>query len=264
MNHTAPDGCRIHYESAGRGGPRVLLIPGLGGDGRFWSGVAADLAGDHRLVIADHRGAGQSDRPAGPYSIATIANDMAGILATTGGPAHVVGHSTGGAVAQVLALDHPELVESLVISAAWARPDARFVALFRARAALIEAGLAEAYQELTHVLGHEAAYLDHHDEALAEAVRLAPERLRPYPVTARRIMMLLDHDRLAELGRIQKPTLVVAAEGDQLIPLAMSAEIADAIPGATLACVPGAHFHPQSNPERLASLVRDFIGRRTP
>ncbi|MFT4150665.1 MAG: alpha/beta fold hydrolase [Paracoccaceae bacterium] len=264
MIHTAADGCRIHYETMGRCGPRVLLIPGLGGDGRFWAGVAADLAGDHRLIIADHRGAGRSDRPNGPYSIPQIAADMAAILRETGGPAHVVGHSTGGAVAQVLALDHAGLILTLTLSASWAQADARFVAMFRARAAMIGAGLAEAYQDMTHVLGHEAAYLEANAPALAAAVAAAPERLAPFAVTERRVRMLLDHDRLADLPRIAVPALVVAAEADEMCPPPMSRRMAEAIPGATLAMVPGAHFHPAAHPDRLAGLVRGFIARTCP
>lgn len=263
MIHTAPDGCRIHYELQGDQGPRLLLIPGLGGDGRFWAGVAEDLARDHRLIIPDHRGAGRSDRPDTAYSIAGIAGDMAGLLSATGGAAHVVGHSTGGAVAQDLALDHPDLVQSLVISASWARADARFAAMFRARAAVIAAGLPEAYQELTHVLGHEAAWLEAHAAEMAAAVAAAPEKLAPFAVTARRVRMLLDHDRLDDLPRIALPALVIAAEADEMTPPPMSQAIAAAIPGARLACVPGAHFHPVAAPGPMAALIRGFVGRLT-
>lgn len=264
MIHTAADGCRIHYEIQGKAAPRILLIPGLGGDGRFWTGVAAELGRDHRLIIADHRGAGRSDRPEGPYSLPQIAADMAAILQETGGPAHVVGHSTGGALAQILALDHADLVQSVTISASWARADTRFAALFRARAALIAAGLAEAYQELTHVLGHEPDYLDANATAMRAAVSSAAEKLSPFSVTMQRVSMLLDHDRLADLHRIALPALVIAAEADEMTPPHMSRAIAAAIPGAELVLVPGAHFYPVAHPDRLAGPVRGFIARIRP
>lgn len=72
---SAADGCQIYYERTGIG-PTVALIPGLGGDGRFWSGVASRLADRFDLIIMDHRGAGRSERPNTPYSIATIADDL--------------------------------------------------------------------------------------------------------------------------------------------------------------------------------------------
>ncbi len=75
----ASDGCRVHYETEGEGAP-LVLIPGLGGDGRFWAAVAPHLRDRFRLIIVDHRGAGRSDRPIGPYSIGRIARDIIEIL----------------------------------------------------------------------------------------------------------------------------------------------------------------------------------------
>src|SRR5215213_2437653 len=119
-NFIAEDGCCIYYETIGESGPRIVLIPGLGGDGRFWGGVIETLKVRYQLVVVDHRGAGRSDRPHGPYTVRQIAADVAGILTVTGGAAHIVGHSTGGAVAQELALSHRMLGLSYTISSSWA------------------------------------------------------------------------------------------------------------------------------------------------
>ena len=159
----AADGCSLYYERTGSG-PPVVLIPGLGGDGRFWGGVVTALKDRFDLVVVDHRGAGRSDRPAGRYSIGGIADDMLAIMDQERiAAAHLVGHSTGGAIVQTIALDAPERARSLVISGSWDRSDARFRAAFEARAALLDAGLAEAYQKLTHVFGYDPAYIDAHE-----------------------------------------------------------------------------------------------------
>lgn len=260
----ADDGCRIHYETFGDAGPRIALIPGLGGDGRFWNGVVAALADGHRLVVVDHRGAGRSDRPAGPCSIRRIAADVAGILRQTGGAAHVVGHSTGGAVAQELALDHRALGSSYTISSSWARGDARFRALFAARAELLEAGLAETYQRLTHVFGYPPSYLDAHAERLEAAVAAAPSALAPLAVAAARVRMLLDHDRLDDLPSVSAPVQVLAAQDDILIPPALSRAVADAVAGASFVALAGAHFHPLTDPAPFAAAVRRFIAGKSP
>lgn len=256
---TAADGCRIHYETFGATGPRLILIPGLGGDGRFWAGVVRLLEADHRLIVTDHRGAGRSDRPEGRYAIPLIAGDVAGLLRSTGGPAHIIGHSTGGAIAQVLALDHAGLGLSYTISSSWARPDARFRALFSARAELVEAGLAETYQRLGHVLCHEPSYLEAHAGQLEAAVAAAPQTLAPLTVAVARVRMLLDHDRLADLPRIAAPVQVIAATGDILTPAALTQAIAAAIPAARYTSIDGAHFHPLANPEGFAAIIRRFI-----
>ena len=263
MIHIAADGARIHYETTGEAGPLLALVPGLGGDGRWWSGVVADLAVDHRLVVIDHRGAGRSDRPRQTYSIAGIAADVAEILATLPEPAHVVGHSTGGAVAQHIGLDHPHLARSLVLSSTWARGDARFRALFRARAAMLRAGQVAAYQRLTNVLAHTADYLAAHEDELEAGVAGVAEKLAPLEVTAARIEMLLDHDLLDDLPRIALPTLVIGAEADEITPFPMSETLATAIPGARLVRVAGAHFHPLADPVGFAGLLRGFLGEVT-
>lgn len=255
----AQDGCRIHYETFGDRGPQVLLIPGLGGDGRFWVGVVEELRDAFRLTVVDHRGAGRSDRPDAPYSIGRIAADFAEIAALLGGPFHVVGHSTGGAVAQVLALDHPGVGLSFTISSSWARSDERFRTLFIARAQLLENGLVEAYQRLTHVFGHEGAYLEAHADRLEAAVQAAFTALAPLDVAARRVRMLLDHDRLDDLHRIDRPVHVLVADADILTPPDLSTLVAEAIPGSVLTSLAGAHFHPKDRPEQFAAAIRRFI-----
>lgn len=256
---SATDGCDIYYETFGQRGPKIMLIPGLGGDGRFWGYVVEELRHDFRLTVVDHRGAGRSGRPEGPYSIGQIASDFAAIADLQGGDLHIVGHSTGGAVAQTLALDHAELGLSYTISSSWAQADERFRTLFIARAELLEGGLAEAYQRLTHIFGHEAEYLQTNMEWLDKAVKAATQALAPLAVTAGRVRMLLDHDRLGELHRITKPVHVILADGDILTPPQLSRVVADAIPNSVMTSLPGAHFHPQTRPHQFAIAIRKFI-----
>ncbi len=255
----ARDGITLHYDRRGAG-PPVVLIPGLGGDGRFWNGVADQLEQRFDLIIVDHRGAGRSDRPAGHYSIQGIAEDVLAIMDHAGvAAAHLVGHSTGGTIVQTLALDAPERARTLVISASWERPDARFRALFQARLALIEAGLAGPYQMLSHVLGYDARWCDAYERELAAAIASAPQTLAPLDVTAARIRMLFAFDRSAELGAISHPTLVIGATDDAMIPFHHAERLARLIPGARLLAVAGGHFYPRTAPVPFAEAVSSFI-----
>jgi aminoacrylate hydrolase len=261
---TASDGCRIHYEVSGSG-PAVVFVPGLGGDGRFWTGVLRALPQHYTFIVADHRGAGRSDRPEGPYSIGQIAADVIGILDQEKcGQAHFVGHSTGGAVVQTIALDHGERALSAVISGSWARSDARFRTIFNVRLALLEAGLAETYQNLAHFLSYPDDYLASHEAELFARASEAGGALQPFSVVAARIRMLLDFDRLADLSRIKLPTLVIGAGDDALLPSYYSRQIADAIPHARFHELSGGHFFPVVHPADFAARIEAFIQQVSP
>ena len=128
----------IHYEEAGQG-PPLLLVPGLSGVGAFWSAQIAEFSRDFRVITHDHRGAGQSTHSRIKYSVEQMAADVVRFMDALGiDRAHLVGHSTGGAIGQVLAQDHADRLASLVLSATWAGPDPYFRRLF-----VMELGVAD-------------------------------------------------------------------------------------------------------------------------
>lgn len=276
--HIADDGCRIHVRldgpRLGSAGLPLVLIPGLGGEGAFWQGVADRLAPHHSLIRIDHRGAGQSERPdpgpqdgaatgtatGGVYTIPRIARDVLGVLDDLGlTRAHVIGHSTGGMIGQTLATKAPERLAGLVVSASWDRVDLRFRLIFEARLALLEQAGPVAYHKLTQALGYDPDWIEAHAPALAAELAAAPARLEPLAVQAARIRMLLDHDVHDRLGAIRSPTLVMGGLDDALIPYAYSRRLARAIPGARLVEMRGGHFYPRAHPDRFATEVSVFL-----
>lgn len=116
----APNGVALAYrERAPRGGTHpvpVVLVHGMGGDGRTWAGFARALVRTGRRVVAiDLRGHGRSAR-AGSYRFAEFAADVAGLCAHLGfGTVDLVGHSLGGHVGSLVAQRHPGLVRRLVL-----------------------------------------------------------------------------------------------------------------------------------------------------
>jgi aminoacrylate hydrolase len=257
---SAPDGCELYYETGGDGEDTILFIPGLGGDGRFWNGVRAALPSGLSHIVVDHRGAGRCGRPGGRYTIDLITSDVITILDhLCARRVHVVGHSTGGAVAQSLGIDHADRVASLVISASWERADPRFRLLFGARRMMIDAGLFESYQALTQVFGFDPAYLEQEAERLEEDRRLASDKLRPASVTSARIAMLIDFDRSEDLARITAPTLVIGSRNDILVPFHHSIALSEAIAGARLAEMAGGHFYPVTHPFQMAGFIASHL-----
>ncbi len=122
MPHAQVGDIKLFYEEHGSGDP-LVLIPGLGSGTGLFSTVVQRLADRHRVVVIDPRGGGESDKPAGPYSIGQMTDDVAGLMGALGiTRTHVMGYSMGGKIALQLAADHPELVDHLILAATSAGP----------------------------------------------------------------------------------------------------------------------------------------------
>ena len=114
MRAATDDGEQLFVEESGNGDP-VLLVQGLGYASWAWR-EQAPLAEHVRLIAFDNRGAGRSSKPETGYSMARMASDAVTVLEAIGGPpAHVMGVSMGGYIAQMLALQRPDLVRSLIL-----------------------------------------------------------------------------------------------------------------------------------------------------
>jgi pimeloyl-ACP methyl ester carboxylesterase len=106
----------LRWVETGSGSPTVLLDAAGGEPGSLaWAAVMPMVAARTRVVAYDRAGLGASD-PVWPLDLSTQADDLAAVIRATGnGPAVVVGHSWGGLLAQVVALQHPELVAGMVL-----------------------------------------------------------------------------------------------------------------------------------------------------
>ena len=106
----------LHTTGYGEAGPRVVLLHGLFGQGRNFTGVAKALADRSRVLLVDLPNHGRSGWTA-EVSYPAMADQLADLLEQTsnGQPWAVVGHSMGGKVAMTLALNRPQLVERLCV-----------------------------------------------------------------------------------------------------------------------------------------------------
>ena len=257
--------CHLYYEQHGGGFP-VLFITGLNGYASFWREQIPAFAKEFEVVVHDHRGIGQSDHSRISYTVERLAADVIGLMDRLGiKKAHLVGHSTGGAIAQILAIEHPARLASVVIAASWTKVDAYFRRLFGLRKEILNhLGPAQYLQAGTLFL-YPPAYIAQHNEKLRqmEAQHLATFSA-PEIVTSR-IDAILAFDRVAELGKIKTPALIMGAQDDVITPLYFSEELARLIPGAEVKIFSqGGHCFPQVSPRIFNNAVLPFLKAHTP
>ena len=251
---------QIYYEEAGQGEP-LLLVPGLGGQGSFWGQQVEAFKHDFRVIVHDHRGAGRSTHSQIKYSVEQMADDVLRLMdALRIDSAHLVGHSTGGAIGQVIALDQPRRLRSLVLSATWGGPDPFFRRLFEARKEVLLTHGIEAYLRSSILMLAPPEWVSRNDAALTELHRTQAAVWPPREVVASRIDAIVAFDRRRRLAEIGVPTLVIVAQDDMVTPRFYSDELAKAIPGAAYTVLDGGgHYAPQIAPEPYNRALGAFL-----
>jgi pimeloyl-ACP methyl ester carboxylesterase len=120
MDRAKLDGVELEYQAVGSGEPVLLIPPGPLADGFLPFLTQEALADRYRLIQYHRRGQVGSSRATPPVSYAEQAADAFGLLSHLGvSRAHLVGHSTGANVALQLALDRPEVVQTLALLEPW-------------------------------------------------------------------------------------------------------------------------------------------------
>ena len=118
------NGVTLHYDLRGpQGAPPVVFSNSLGTTRQMWNAQVAAMAGRFRCLSYDTRGHGLSPVVTTPFSIADLADDLAGLIEHVFGktPVHVVGLSLGGMTGMSLAIRRPDLVASLTPMATFAK-----------------------------------------------------------------------------------------------------------------------------------------------
>jgi pimeloyl-ACP methyl ester carboxylesterase len=190
-----------------------------------------------------------------------MADDAAALLrALDVSQAHVAGFSMGSAIAQEVALRHPDLVSSLVLVSTYARAEALFRAQLNFWRWLPEVapGEREFFEAFfTWVYTPRA----HEDGTVAEIVEEAMAFPHQQPVEAfqAQVDVCLAHDTSGRLSEIAAPTLVIAGEFDVILPPRCGRVVADEIPGAQFEVMPEQAHQPfQEVPQAFNELVDAF------
>jgi 3-oxoadipate enol-lactonase len=260
----ATDGTRLHYQVVGRpSGDPVLMIQGLGTDMSGWTLQRLAFSTRFRTVALDNRGAGRSDKPFGRYTLDEMAADAVAVLDDAGvDSAHVMGASMGGAIAQLVALRHPERVRSLVLACTACRNHQWRRELLTEWASIAnERGMGEMARRAAHWVMAPRS-VRRFWPAVGWLGPLAMG-LPPHAFTSQ-VRAILDapEEMVDVLATLDVPTLVVVGNQDILTPRGDSEELAERIPGAELVVISGAaHGLMIEHATTFNRVVLDFLTR---
>ncbi len=242
------------------GKPIVLLLHGLGAEGNSWTLQMPALGqAGYRPIAPDVAGFGESAYDGQGWNMQRVAAQMAGLLKQVGNePAHVVGLSMGGVIAQQLALDFPQLVRKLVLVSTFCvlRPeDVKGWFYFARRATALTARGKDAQAQI--VAWH--VFPNPDDRVLREMYITSVTSADPRAY--RRAMVCLGtFDSRKRLKEIQSPTLVITGEDDSTISPARQKKLVEGIRGARQVVIPKAgHAVSVDQAEQFNRVLLEFL-----
>ncbi len=264
------NGIEISYQLRGSG-PKLVLISGVGYSGWFWNPLALLLEQDFTILQFDNRGAGKTTHAPGPYTVAEMAVDTAGLMdALDFSGATVFGHSLGGFIAQELAVTRPDLVGSLILAST--NHGGADVIPITAEALAVMTDRTGDPKDLVR-RGIEIATASGFTERQPETVQALTEYRFTVPVPGpqynAQVMAgagtaTLTSDQVHErMAALKMPVLILFGEEDRVVPLGNAQLMASKIPDARITVIPGTgHIFPIENPGATATAVKEFAGIR--
>lgn len=255
----------VYYDDLGTGHP-LLLLTGLGATRLGWWKQLEPFSKKFRIINMDNRDAGDSALGVGPYTIADMAGDTAGVIKNLNlGPTHIMGISMGGMIALELVIRHPDLVDKLVLSSTTAGGPESVSAKPEIMPLLVGSGQEELETRLrvTYTAITGMGYMAAHPEDLDNIVN----QLCAKPMSAesyqRQLGACFAHYRQGvtdQLGQISALTFVVHGDYDPLIPYPNGKYLAEHIKGARLSTYLGVGHLPMIEaPERFNREVLKFL-----
>jgi aminoacrylate hydrolase len=216
--------------------PTVVLSSGLGGSAHFWHTQLPALESGYRVIVYDQNGTGRS--PASlpsDYSIQSMADELLALIDDIKiTRCHFVGHALGGLVGLKIALQRPEMLQSLVLVNAWSSPNPHSLRCFNVRKALLRNSTPDIYLQAQALFLYPPDWIMHNIAKLEQEERHLLEHFPDQNNLLTRIKALSEFDIDSQLAAIKVDTLVVANKDDMLVPWQRSEVLASGLPNGTL------------------------------
>jgi aminoacrylate hydrolase len=263
-----PD-AELHYEAFGEG-PPLLFLSATAWHGGVWTlHQVPDLSRDHRIVVFDQRGIGTSAASGADFSTKRLAQDAIALLDHLGiRKASLLGHSNGGRVAQLIALDWPDRVEKLILASSGATHASKGIPVGMCLE-MVEKGYPAYVRDHAIEVGFTKDFVAKNP---AKVEALLKERLDNLPKLEnflRYVVARQESDTTSRLKAIRAPTLVMIGDDEDhgaaadATHMAFAKVLARDIPGAKLMVFPGqGHYYLFMEPEKANAAIREFLAAK--
>lgn len=257
-------GDRVAYRDEGSG-EAILLIHGMGGSSKTWSGVIPLLAQEYRVIAPDLLGHGQSDKPRGDYSVgafAVLLRDLLDELGVT--RVTVVGHSLGGGVAMQFAHQHRQYCERMVLisSGGFGGDVGRVLRLLSLPGSEIVLPMLASRPAVA--AGNAVRALVGSSHRFAARPALSNRDSRKAFLRTLRSVVDFKGQAVSAINRLccsdDLPALIISGDQDGVIPVEHARAAHATMPNSRLHVLAGVHHHPPTEaPQQVADLISDFL-----
>lgn len=261
MQFARINGIVMHYQLIGApaGKPVIVFANSLGTDFRIWRDVIVRLAGEYAIVVYDKRGHGLSELGDAPHRIETHAADIAALLDHLSVTSAVVcGLSIGGLIAQGLYASRPDLIQSIIFCDTAHKIGTE--ASWNGRIAAAEQnGIASFADTVMKMWFTPDFHAKRAEDLVGYRTMLTRQPVAGYTAACTAIR---EADLTETAKNIAVPSLVVVGDQDGSTPPELVRSFADLVPNARYEIIKdAAHIPCVEQPETLAALIRDFIGK---
>jgi pimeloyl-ACP methyl ester carboxylesterase len=240
----------LYYAQAGQGQPVLLFVHGAGGDHTIWGEQLRELAPNFSVAALDLNGHGRSPAREGE-GFQTYTEDVLAVLEALAMPTVVVGHSMGGAIALMVALQRPKNLVGLGLVGTGAK--------LRVHPQILELCQTDFERAIGFIV--QWAFAEQSPPELRERA-CAQMRRTGADALLRDFSSCNTFDVMARLSEIALPTLILCGRDDKLTPVKYSEYLQQNIPTAQLKIIEGAgHMVMLEQPKAVTQALREFCAR---
>jgi pimeloyl-ACP methyl ester carboxylesterase len=254
------NGLELAYQIDGDHPETLVLVNGLADAKESWEAQIPAFAERYRVISYDNRGVGESPTPAGPYTSAQMADDLAGLVDALGVERfHLLGVSMGGMIAQEYAIAHADRLLSASFCCTYSYPGPFCLRMFSCWRDLVPTlGVGFTQREVI-LWAFTTDFFEQHEDVLIEIEGLMAANPQPTESYLAQLTSIEQHDTRGRLGTVACRAMTLVGEQDILIYPKLSRRLHEELPNSLWVEVPGGHACLWEYPDAFNAAVLGFL-----